>query len=333
MVNQLDFNPQANELLTMVSDIFTNDSNENINYKIILLRSEIEKIIMILQEALNEGPNRKQARKNLTNILKTSYQLIMEIRNKIVGENQSIHYRLYLKEGTTLKVFDIPENKLMELVERSGDTLRLRRSFIEIDKAYINNDIKNYIDNYFSQVYNSFDPPSKGKKGYTVQMSVIGQYGDPPNLVWPIDLNGRGKSWRTPKIFNLGWIYQAFDATVYDLYNVQRDEMLSQVTQAEFHRSYFVEHLKYDNVVGFKGGDVGLNQIKGNMASLMNAKTILKYLNYIKDILTPQYFQNKEKMKQFILEKFSDTSTSINSELNTNVSQSIDYLSQFLNIS
>jgi hypothetical protein len=38
-------------------------------------------------------------------------------------------------------------------------------------------------------------------------MSVIGQYGDPPNLVWPIDLNGRGKSWRTPKIFNLGWIY------------------------------------------------------------------------------------------------------------------------------
>jgi hypothetical protein len=35
--------------------------------------------------------------------------------------------------------------------------------------------------------------------------------------------------------------------------------MLSQVTQAEFHRSYFVEHLKYDNVVGFKGGDVGLN--------------------------------------------------------------------------
>jgi hypothetical protein len=57
----------------MVSDIFTNDSNENIKYKIVSLRSEIEKVIMILQEALNEGPNRKQARKNLTNILKTSY--------------------------------------------------------------------------------------------------------------------------------------------------------------------------------------------------------------------------------------------------------------------
>jgi hypothetical protein len=56
----------------------------------------------------------------------------------------------------------------MELVERSGDTLRLRRNFIEIDKAYTNNEIKTYVDNYFSYVYNSFDPPSKGKKGYTV---------------------------------------------------------------------------------------------------------------------------------------------------------------------
>lgn len=331
-MDELNFNPEAKELLQEASEIFTDSSEKIIFDKITSLRLKIENIIKILEIAIGNGGQRTQARKNLTNILKTSYQLIMEVRTLLLGTSEAIQYRLYIREGNILKVFDVTEAKLIEIVERSGDNLRLRRNFSQIEASYQNQSMANYIDAHFSNIYNSFDPPGKNKQGYTVQMSVIGQYGDPPNLVWPIDINGKGKSWRTPKIFNLGWIYQAFDATVYDLYNYQHNEMIQQITNNEFHRSYFVDHLKYDNLVGFKGGDVGLNQIKGNMASLMNAKTILKYLGYIRDILTPQYFENKTALISFIQNNFLDTSKDIGPELSKYVSKQADQLLKILGI-
>lgn len=334
MTNNIDFYQEAEELLKEVGDIFANESQEIINQRLNLVKGKLEALKTTLVDATQStGVQRTNARKNLTSVMKIAYQVIMGVRTLLLGANQKITYRLYIKgQNGHIRVVDITEEQLMNVTERSGNTLRLKRQLDNIDNVFNNSDIQTLLDTHFNNIINSFD--INGKANYTVKMGVIGEFGDPPNLVWPIDLNGVGKSWRTPKIFNLGWIYQAFDATIYDLYMAQKDHMMENFTISteDFRRSYFVDHLKYDNVVGFKGGDVGLNQIKGNMASLINATTLIKYLDIILQILTPGSFENKEQLATFIKSKFLDEKETINQDLNELVDKKADELLKVIKI-
>jgi hypothetical protein len=62
----------------------------------------------------------------------------MKFRTFLLGEDQTIKYRIYLRSENLddVRIVDIPEEELMKHVERSGNTLRLKRAFGEIENSF-----------------------------------------------------------------------------------------------------------------------------------------------------------------------------------------------------
>ena len=322
-----DFALESDLILKECSQAF---SQETIDYvlkeKILLIKSELIQLrnsLILAKEKTN--------RNNLTANMKIAYLTIMKFRTLLLGESSTINYRLYIR-GSSLdkvRVIDIPESKIMSLVERSGDSLRLRRTFGEIDAIYNNTEVQALFDQHFKNISNSFKHISGNN--YVVPFSnvrdIISTRVGQSNLYWQDQDGPRGKSAYTPKFFNRGWIYQAFDATINDLYKDQSEE----ISISQFRYAYFTKHLAYDNVIGFKGGDVGLNQIKSNMANLINITSLINYLEIIDNILNPINFQNSLQLSEYIKSKFT-TQENLSVDIANYTDQIADKLFQTLNL-
>lgn len=286
-----------NEIIEIGSDSLSEDSVKNIKEKIKKVKRDIQILIKNLEMAKNT-----KNREHLTSDMKNAYSIIMKFRTLILGEDSKIQYRLYLRgdDLNDVKIIDIDEEHLMKITERSGDSLRLKRNFLAIENIEANSKAQLIFDLHFKNVSKSFKFISGNN--YVVPIENIQDLHRHPsqleNLYWQKD-NGRGKSAYSPKFFNRGWIYQAFDETVYNEYKEKKEVKLQT-----FRESYFIKHLKYDNIIAFKGGDVGLNQIKSNMANLINLHSLIVYLNDIQKILDPESFSTSKQLADYIKEKF-----------------------------
>ena len=198
-----DFALESDLILKECSQAF---SQETIDYvlkeKILLIKSELIQLrnsLILAKEKTN--------RSNLTANMKIAYLTIMKFRTLLLGESSTINYRLYVR-GSSLdkvRVIDLPESKIMSLVERSGDSLRLRRAFGEIDAIYNNTEVQALFDQHFKNISNSFKYISGNN--YVVPFSnvrdIISTRVGQSNLYWQDQDGPRGKSAYTPKFFTL----------------------------------------------------------------------------------------------------------------------------------
>lgn len=325
-MDEINFSKESDEILTEISKNFGEDSQELIYQKIIETRNKVKNLLEKLENA-RFAEKKSNRRRDLTKNMKEAYRLIMQIRTDFLGEGEKISYRLYVRGESIDKVtiVDINEETLLKLVERSGNELRLKRTFKNIENIESNARVQELFNQHFQSISKSLKPVEHGyvvpfKKVRDVVKTRVGS-----SLYWQKD-STRGKSAYTPKIWNMGWIYQAFDATVNSLYGEDSNII---IRDEEFRFSYFNKHLVYDNVIGFKGGDVGLMQIKSNMASLINITTLINYLKIIQDILNFNNFSNKQELIEYI-KKFFTNKENLTDELNIIIEKRVDALLSIL---
>lgn len=249
--------------------------------------------------------------------MKNAYMLIMKFRSFLLGENQTISYRIYLRSDflNSVRVVDLSEEQIMKYVERDRDSLRLKKTLDNIEQSFNNSEIQSLFDKHFQSISrslkhlsgNSFVVPFNNVK------DVVKSRVDRSNLYWQEKNGEQGKSAYSPKKFNRGWIYQAFDATLNEFYNNGVEK--KQFVEKQFRSRYFNHHLDYDNVKGFKGGDVGLMQIKSNMANIINITTLINYLNIINKILTKKSFLNSQDLSIYIKQNFMNEKETITEDV------------------
>lgn len=320
--NKLDFSQETSELIKDCSNILADETQTKIiSLKLLSLKQNLNK----LKQDLILAKSYKN-RNNLTANMKNAYVSIMKFRTFLLGENQTINYRIYLRSDSlnTVRVIDITEEELMKHVERSGNVLRLKRNFDNIEQSFNNLKVQKLFDEHFQNVSRSLKHISGNNfvVPFNNVRDIIQSRVGVDNLYWQTD-NGRGKSAYTPKMFNRGWIYQAFDATLYEFYGNNKEE---QISDQQFRYSYFKKHLAYDNVKGFRGGDVGLTQIKSNMAQLINITTLINYLDIINTILTPESFSNSQELSNYIQQNFTNQEELISNDISVIVDQVAEQL-------
>lgn len=259
--------------------------------------------------------------------LKEAYQKIMEFRTYLLGKENEIQYRLYIRgdngdDLTDVQIVNLNEKQLMTIVNRDRTSLRLKQNLDAVKNEQYNDFKRQQIFNkHMGNISTGLEHPSRSPNNYVVTQDVIKRYAKIhkrdvdgnllaiglPNLAYQDDTT-KGKSAYTLKLFNRGWIYQAFDATVEDF--DANGQNLEIVTLDDFHKKYFTDSLNYDNVVGFKGGDVGLAQIKANAAALMSKTTLVKYLTIIQDALNQkikgQDSKSSEELTKYLVSQFKE---------------------------
>lgn len=309
-----------------VIQVFSQATNDD-------LKVSFERVEQILTEAIDQLTQAKEEKeqkqkisyKDLTPLMKQTYTTIMKIRTSLLGDKSAIKYRLYMRTGSnlnTVKVVEIPEEQLMNYVERNGVDLRLKKWTHEALQLESNRKIEEEISKHIENIQNSLKLISNNN--YVVPFNKVRDIFNSrvgvDNLYWQT-IGERGKSKYSPKMFNRGWIYQALDATIADK-NYGKPEF-------NFRETYFKEYLKYDNLKGFKGGDVGLYQIKSNGAQLISIITLINYLKNIKKIV--ESLKNKEKVediKNLIKQYFMDADQPINNELEEYIDNQVKLLLQ-----
>lgn len=310
------------QILTQVGESLAKDTLTSIDTNLIKYKEDLDIVLGKLQRW-----NRRLSNENKELYLKEAYKKIMEFRTYLLGQNNAIQYRLYIKgdkneDLTDVQIVNINEQQLMTVVNRDRTSLRLKQNLDAVkDEQY--NDFKRQqvFNKHMGNIARGLEHPSRSSTNYVVTQDVIKRYATAhktgadgnalaiglPNLAYQEDTK-TGKSAYTLKLFNRGWIYQAFDATVEDFDEQKRD--LEIITLDEFHKKYFTESLNYDNVVGFKGGDVGLAQIKANMAALMSKTTLVKYLKIIQDALNMKIrgeSASMEELSKYLVSQFKET--------------------------
>lgn len=284
-------------------------------------KQDIDKILGKLQRW-----DRRLSNENKELYLKEAYIKIMEFRTYLLGEDNRIQYRLYIRDDknndlTSVQIVNINEEQLMSIVNRDGTSLRLKRNLDAVKKEQYQDFKRQQVFNkHMGNISKGLEHPSRSPNNYVVTQGVIEKYAKTKqygkngkllaiglsNLAYQED-NKAGKSAYTLKLFNRGWIYQAFDATVEE-FDQKTTGFSENVSLDEFHKKYFTESLDYDNVVGFKGGDVGLTQIKANMAALMSKTTLIKYLKIIQNALDMKIkgvnVNSEEELANYLLSHF-----------------------------
>lgn len=275
------------------------------------------KINQLIQNIKNI--NRRKSRESKAAVLREGYLTIMQIREFFLGE--TITYRLYLQTSDMqeTRVVEMTTEQILNRVGYERGGLRLR----QMSDAYIrsieshNSQYEAYVDAHLTNIRNQLkEVHSRSYTGYIANTNIRTKYNHPQNLY---KKNG------SPRTFNMGWIYQALDATINDLYTPSTDP---PVNNGEFERVYFTKNLAYDNLIGFKGGDVDNVQIKANAASLMSSKSILRYLNDIQALINSLSSTNTEKLSNEIKRLFTDTGIDIDQTIDKHIDTTVNKLLQ-----
>lgn len=310
-------------------------ANETVENKIKLLALQKKTLEYCVNTySINKRTKNKNAiiDKKLEEELKKSYELIMAVRTYFLGKDQEIQYKIYYRSGelNEVKIYTLTESELMNLVYRDKTTLRLPGvlSKEKLNKLKHDTKAEDAFKKHFD-VINKFRHPGRSKTNYIINKEIESKYGKKERAyAWqPNEGNGkRGRSAYSFKLFNRGWIYQAFDATI-NKYGTQ----LNSISSEEFQREYFLNQLKYDNVKGFKGGDVGLNQIKTNSANLMSATTLINYLEELESFFreiqqSADVKQAQEKIQELFLNGDENTTDQINQHIDNVINNLLENL-------
>ena len=99
----------------------------------------------------------KSARTNLTPMMRTAYAFIMNFRTALLGSSEEISYRLYIRgeDINTVRVYNLQEKDFLKYVERSGNSLRLKRSLDAIDASYQDKRAEKLFEMHFANISNS----------------------------------------------------------------------------------------------------------------------------------------------------------------------------------
>lgn len=114
-------------------------------------------------------------RKDLTIKMKNAYLAIMKFRTMLLGADQEILYKLYIRNSrdmSKVSIVNLTEEQLMTIVERSGNTLRLKRN-IDLSLKVFQEDIRSQalFDKHFADVKKSLK--SLKKNNYVVPFSGV----------------------------------------------------------------------------------------------------------------------------------------------------------------
>ena len=293
--------------------IISEDGTKDVKLDIEAEKTKIQQLLTVLR-SWKKGAHIQ----NFTWVLQQSYAEIMHLREFLLQEQ--ITYRVYARDtGGRLQdvtVYSLTEEELWGITTRNRDTLRLRANLTKGLKEIEEDTKRNAIvDAHMANIENGLEKIEHGQvnsatnKSYSraywvAKDDIINQYGGPeslPNLVWQDENGPEGKNFATRKLFNRGWIYEAFDATAAEL--GEKKDLLTN--KGRFHRVYFTAKLDFDNLKGFKGGDVDLTQIKANMAQLMNRITPIEYLEICYNILNNTSMDPK-LLAQYVIDNFKD---------------------------
>lgn len=331
--NDLNWEQESTDIYNEISKIFAADSvTEIVNPSETNAYQKIEQLLNKLEIAKHN----KQQRGNLTSIMKTAYLTIMKVRTLLLGDpNTIISYRFYItsNKDKSVKVVDISEKQLMDFIQRDRNKLRLKKtldSLLENSKnIQRNQEVEKLLEIHQEMIMKSLKSID-GKTNYVVPKKLIADLGSKNeirtkgNLYWQ-ELQGNvGKSAYTPKIFNRGWVMQAFDQTFEDLYWSNPEKLDNPIEETLFRKYFFFKNLTHDSVSGFKGGDVLNRQIKSNLAELVNITHLIKYLTILKDILSGS-IKDKTTLAHIIANNFSSTGD-LSDPINKNIENVVDQL-------
>lgn len=266
--------------------------------------SDINSYLQELREMVNICKVRKNSEdySDLKDLMKLCYITIMNFRTYIVGKDQEIQYRLYALHGKNgVIVYNFDESVLMDNVIVVGDKLKLDSvNVIEKKIERLNKkdaEMTKLVAQLEGGIWAGLQQLDSGGLIANDDIIIKGTYNPKkkknPNLVWQYPkgtVKLPKKTFATRKIFNRGWVYQAFDETVYNYFknkeqvqNLDGEEI--NINKKEFYTSYFRDYLRHDNVISYAGGDVGTKQVKANMAGLMSIATMIKGLEQIITII------------------------------------------------
>lgn len=324
---------ESQKIYEEVGKIFATDSiTEIVNPAETNAYQEIE----LLLKQLERAQYNKLQRKNLTSTMKTAYLTIMKVRTLLLGDkNTMISYRFYATstEDGSVKVVDIPEEQLMKFISRDRDKLRLKKNLDSLlknsENIQRNQKAEKLLEIHQGMIMKSLKSID-GKTNYVVPKELIEDLGSEDevqtkgNLYWQNQHGKPGKTAYTPKIFNRGWVMQAFDQTFEDLYWSQNKDPDNPIEEPLFRRQFFFKNLAHDRVSGFRGGDVLNRQIKSNLAELVSINHLIKHLTILKDILNGS-IKDKITLAQIIADNFSSTGD-LSDPINKNIENVVDQL-------
>lgn len=302
----------TDKIIKQIGENFAEETLSLINIDLNRYKQDIDEILGKLKRW-----NKRLSNVNKELYLKEAYQKIMEFRTFLLGKENEIQYRLYIRDKkeddlAKVQIINLNEKQLMKVVGRDRDSLRLRQNLqLAIDDQAKDFKRQQIFNTHMENIKTGFEHPSGSPSNYVVTKNVINLYFENKKFLNNIAyLQDTGEIARL-KLFNRGWIYQAFDSTVEDLdsqnYDLNED---TAIIKQLFHKHYFTESLSYDNLVGFKGGDVGLTQIKANAAALMSKTTLVKYLTIIQDALNQkikgQDSKSSEELTKYLVSQFKE---------------------------
>ena len=305
-----------------LAKILSKDSISITSQNIKTMQNIIQRLINILIKGKLE--NRKQFEIKL----KQSYATVMAFRQYFT--NEIISYRIYYEfedgQGQTgIKVYDLTEQEILQMAYRSDTALRLQRDLNAALKNKETNEIRNQIiQRHWNNIQRGLQPITNkgGQINYQVTNDIYNRYKH---------MNADGLTNKAKgglQIFNKGHLFEAFEKTTSDLY-----QSSNLVPEIQFENKYFGTYLKRDTVKGFQTGDLDLIQIKARGAQLMEANTLISYLQSIKLILEEMLHSgNTENVSNMIKAQFTDpTLESLSPELENFIYNKVDTLVNALN--
>lgn len=286
----------------------------------------MQNIIQRLINTLTKG--KLENRKQFEIKLKQSYATVMAFRQYFT--NEIISYRIYYEfedgQGQTgIKVYDLTEQEILQMAYRSDTALRLQRDLNAALKNKETNETRNQIiQRHWNNIQHGLQPiiNKGGQINYQVTNDIYNRYKH---------MNADGLTNKAKgglQVFNKGHLFEALEKTTSDLY--QSSNLVSEI---QFENKYFGTYLKRDTVKGFQTGDLNLIQIKARGAQLMEANTLINYLQSIKLILEEMLHNNNtENVSNMIKAQFTDpTLESLSPELENFIYNKADSLVNVLN--
>lgn len=259
--------------------------------------NELTNILAILQ---TKKKTKSKDLKDIESIMKVAYTTIMGFRTYFLGEGQEIQYRLYLKhKNNSVSVYDFNEQTLMSIVNPSDTGLRLMTSIKDMQEVFnsksieMNTVVSSLVQQLESGIWAHLKQPERGPSGTLIVDDEVANGGfntlglKNGNLIWqnqaPENPKEDDRYYPMRKLFNKGWAYEAFDRTADTLYfnNSQANFNATTIKPKQFYTEYFTNSLKRDNNPSYTGGDVGLNQVKSNLARLMSITTMITGLEHL----------------------------------------------------
>lgn len=290
MAEEINFTEKDFEFIkTQISNLFGEGTGDILKQKFLNIQNIIAQLKNQLQSALAVGT--KQGQEHLA---KLGYLTIMQIRKLLTG--QEIIYELYMtnRTNTSVKVFQVNEEFLLEHSKLNGDALRLKGIIKDAEQQQKQDTIyQNIINSHINKIMTTVHFKDFKHDDHTYHAYIV--IDDFFKIYYP-NLNpkiGYTKNKQYLQIgFNMGNIMETADRIIsnylldeHQSKMVVNSENLANNMNGINVQHEFLMHLAKDNVPGFKGGDNGLAQVKARNASIMQVNTIIKYLKQCDIIL------------------------------------------------